>query len=1097
LAYDSIRGRVVLFGGSTAGFSGNTLAETWEWDGSSWVQRAPAISPPARAGHAMAFDSTRGRVVMFGGFSEGIVARPLGTVFVDTWEWDGSSWTQRAPTTAPPPRFGHAMAYDSARARVVLFGGDDRSGPGMFDDTWEWDGSSWVERAAGRRPVPRSYHAVAYDSGRGRTVLFGGRHDTGAWNDSTWEWDGNDWLNHATSPMGLRGHAMAYDGDRGRVMVFGGNTGGGPQLASTWEWDGSTWFERSAATRPPARAQHAMAYDSARGRVVLFGGAHTGDDGFSTVFLGDTWEWDGSAWTERSPAVAPAARYAHAMAYDSARGRIVLFGGRSAANEFLADTWEWDGTTWLERTPSIGPTPRRWPALAYDSSRGRVVLFGGSTSTNTFVDDTWEWDGSAWVERVASPRPSARHAAAMAYNSARGVMVLFGGFDGELTFGDTWEWDGSSWIAPDTMGPEPRSSHAMAYDSGRSRVVLFGGGGYLADTWEYSGCPGIELCNGLDEGADGCIPENELDLDGDGYVGCAPWVGSDPEVEGGGDCGQTNPNSHPGAPEICDGLDNDCNGVVPAGEADADGDGVPICAGDCDDTRFNCTTNCSDNNGNQVPDCAETCDDADGDGHAVCDGLCAPAAGDQCGDCDDSSALRFPGKPEICDGLDNDCANGVPANEADADSDTYRVCSGDCNDGDPLIHPARAELCNSLDDDCDSLVDEVGAVLDGDSDGVREACDNCPLEKNQAQVDTDADGAGDACDNCVSTANADQADDDLDLHGNACDNCRAVPNASQANEDADLQGDACDNCPSLANPDQADGDGELAWQWASSAAASSEYSSSDYSAMQAAGSPENAGVCEERPTNWSPLGSTADPEWLELTYSVPLEAIGVDVHESFEQGFVKQIELRDTSGVYHMAWAAADSTTCGDVLEARFGLTGYTVDRVRVRTAVVGWEEIDAVALVGLFNAAEGVGNACDNCPEHANPSQADFDGDGAGDVCDCAVTNSAARPAAEVEGLVIESPGAGVLRLSWQPAAGASSYEIVRGALSSLSATHMGECRASGITTLDWEDAEVPAAGQAFVYLVRGKSTACGPGTLGFGIYGLSRVQTGSTCPE
>ena len=66
LAYDSSRGRVVMFGGTDSSASRN-LADTWEWDGTNWIQRAPATSPTARAGHAMAYDSIRGRVVLFGG----------------------------------------------------------------------------------------------------------------------------------------------------------------------------------------------------------------------------------------------------------------------------------------------------------------------------------------------------------------------------------------------------------------------------------------------------------------------------------------------------------------------------------------------------------------------------------------------------------------------------------------------------------------------------------------------------------------------------------------------------------------------------------------------------------------------------------------------------------------------------------------------------------------------------------------------------------------------------------------------------------------------------------------------------------------------
>jgi hypothetical protein len=198
-----------------------------------------------------------------------------------------------------------------------------------------------------------------------------------------------------------------------------------------------------------------------------------------------------------------------------------------------------------------------------------------------------------------------------------------------------------------------------------------------------------------------------------------------------------------------------------------------------------------------------------------------------------------------------------------------------------------------------------------------------------------------------------------------------------------------------------------------------------------------------------------------------------------------------------VAWSATDGTTCGGVLEARWPITDYLVDGVVVRTAVQDWEEVDAVALVGVFDAADNVGNACDNCPELANPSQADGDGDGAGNECDCAVGNSAVRPAAEVSGLLAESPAAGVLRLIWNGAAGASTYAILRGQLSALSATHQGDCQVDGLAELEWEDPELPAPGHGFAYLVRGDSPVCGAGTLGFGAYGVARVNIGSACPE
>jgi len=329
------------------------------------------------------------------------------------------------------------------------------------------------------------------------------------------------------------------------------------------------------------------------------------------------------------------------------------------------------------------------------------------------------------------------------------------------------------------------------------------------------------------------------------------------------------------------------------------------------------------------------------------------------------------------------------------------------------------------------------------------------------------------------------------------DNCPAIPNADQADADGDGVGDVCDNCQSAPNPGQGDGDGDYFEQWAIVATASSEYSSGDYSASRATGAPENAGICADAPTNWSPLEPTSDPEWIELSYPVPVKPFGVDVHESLEQRFVRQIDLRDTSGVYHMVWAGADDTTCGDVLEARWALASYPVDRVVVHTSAPDWEEIDAVKLLGIYDVSDGIGDACDNCPAYPNPTQVDFDGDGAGDACDCASGDPSIRPAAEVAGLVVESPGAGALRLSWDATAGADSYAVIRGELSALSATQLGACRDSGLTVLAWDDSQLPPPDGGFVYLVRGESAACGPGTLGFGAYGRTRSTSGTTCPE
>src|SRR5262245_7536072 len=88
-----------------------------------WEDRSTSVD--ARSGHELAFDMLRGRTLLFGGTA--------GTRL--TWEWDGTTWTRRAPANAPPARFFHAMAYDLARGCTVLFGG--QSGATQLADTWE------------------------------------------------------------------------------------------------------------------------------------------------------------------------------------------------------------------------------------------------------------------------------------------------------------------------------------------------------------------------------------------------------------------------------------------------------------------------------------------------------------------------------------------------------------------------------------------------------------------------------------------------------------------------------------------------------------------------------------------------------------------------------------------------------------------------------------------------------------------------------------------------------------------------------------------------------------------------------------------------
>ena len=282
-------------------------------------------------------------------------------------------------------RWSMAMAYDSDRQVVVMFGGRDGNAP--LGDTWEYDGNSWHCVTTSNAPAPRFWHSMAYDSARQRTVLFGGFNLPTCFGD-TWEYDGNDWQQIITlhSPPAMSEMSMVYDSCRNRIVLFGGEAHG-VEYPDTWEYDGGDWTKVSTSTSPPRGTLGAMVFDSSRCKVVFFGSGVVGDPGPSDC---DTWEYDGITWTRVYPAASPLGRWAHAMAYDAARQRTVLFGGYGPtypSGSGLDDTWEYDGINWTPMSVPISPAARQQHGMVYDSGRGCVVMFGGTAGR----DETWEY----------------------------------------------------------------------------------------------------------------------------------------------------------------------------------------------------------------------------------------------------------------------------------------------------------------------------------------------------------------------------------------------------------------------------------------------------------------------------------------------------------------------------------------------------------------------------------------------------------------------------------------------------------------------------------------------------------------------------------
>jgi len=261
-----------------------------------------------------------------------------------------------------------------------------------------------------------------------------------------------------------------------------------------------------------------------------------------------------------------------------------------------------------------------------------------------------------------------------------------------------------------------------------------------------------EMCDGLDNDCDGNLWIEETDDDGDGVSECD------------GDCDDSEMEIYPDAQEICDGLDNDCDGVIGVGEEDTDLDEFMVCDGDCDDSDPQTYPGAPEICDGLDNDCDEDITDeeidSDGDGFAACEG-----------DCDDNNIQTYNGAPEICDGLDNDCDGEISEEEIDEDGDGVAICEGDCDDKNDKIYPGQNELCNGLDDDCDG---EIDAEYDDDNDGHTTCEGDCDddnaliytgaTEICDDNIDNDCDGMTDAKDE-----ECDELDDDVTISDDNCE----------------------------------------------------------------------------------------------------------------------------------------------------------------------------------------------------------------------------------------------------------------------------------------------------------------------------------------
>ena len=320
-------------------------------------------------------------------------------------------WGERTDVGSPGPRFGHALAYDSDRGVTVLFGGYNHH---WFDDTWEYDGSSWKRITIdGPGPEARFHHAMCYDNALHQVILFGGASEDEMLND-VWDYESTGpqrgrWIYRpeAIPPSARKSHTMIFDYFAARAVVAGGMLNSEyAQTSEVWKFDNSTgqWFLQptgigfSGGQKLGAGlTDHMMLYDSARHETVVIGGIGP----YGTVLVNSDKIWFPGAG--KGPLDCGSGITQGAIVYDRFHDIYFQFGGKNKYDEFSQGMiWypsvngfpcsyspsDLDTEYYDYKKPRVIPANRRECAMVYDDKRHVTVLFGGLE--DSAYGDTWE-----------------------------------------------------------------------------------------------------------------------------------------------------------------------------------------------------------------------------------------------------------------------------------------------------------------------------------------------------------------------------------------------------------------------------------------------------------------------------------------------------------------------------------------------------------------------------------------------------------------------------------------------------------------------------------------------------------------------------------
>jgi N-acetylneuraminic acid mutarotase len=641
-------------------------------------------------------------LVVFGGFSGDPAPH-----FVNTgarYDPSTDTWTPTTTVGAPAPRYGQVAVWTGDR--MIIWGGVGLSSGGRYDPATD----SWTPTSTAGAPLARYEHAAVWTGSK--MLIWGGISEdvrnTGDGNAGATSTGGcydpalDSWM--TTSIIGAPSPRTVpnaiWTGDV--VVVWSGysdsatlNTGG------RYDPLRDTWSPTSTLAAPDLEGLPTVVWT---GREMLIWGTS-----FDTTYenLGGRYNPTTDTWQPMSVAGAPTPRVGHSAVWSG--NRMLIWGGYNPNGVFVSTAvglYDPLNDAW-----SISAAPNS-PARRYDQSTvwtGREMLVWGGVAPGTgqLLNAGSRYSPSTDTWRPISPigGPGARYQPSAVWTGTQ--MIVWGGAtqDGYLQTGARYSPETDGWTPTSTLGaPSPRQEHTAVW-AGTSMIVWGGyGTGYPIAGGRYISC-------------------GSSDADGDGISECD------------GDCDDTNAAVFPGAPQVCDGVNNDCSDpawpAVPSNDGDADGDGFLGCRDDCDDTL----------------------------------------------------ASVHPGAPEVCNGVDDNC-DGVVDNGGSAMCDDGNFCTDDsCNQAGACISTFNTRPCDDGDactigdvcgnGSCHGTPSSGNACNDGNACTTNDTCHAGTCTGGALRICDDGDYCtDDSCDpatGCIAISNIYRCDDGNPCTDNSCD----------------------------------------------------------------------------------------------------------------------------------------------------------------------------------------------------------------------------------------------------------------------------------------------------------------------------------------